>query len=172
MWGLQNFEIILAVSISYMIYRAGQFLFKSTINPLKERLSSQKIFTCSKSTIETFKKSEIMLKVHTTVTRTMSMTCLLWINVDLVVLLITLRGIYPQDMQDTSPYCRGRYIFKVLELFQKVDTNCMKIRLSLSIWVNTVNSDANWMSELKILKQTQRYVSTLVVHAYNHYAYN
>ena len=65
MWDLQNFEIILAVSISYMIYRAGQFLFKSTINPLKERLSSQKIFTCSKSTIETFKKSEIMLKVHT-----------------------------------------------------------------------------------------------------------
>ena len=42
-----------------MIYRAGQFLFKSTINLLKERLPSQKTFTCSKSTIETFKKVKL-----------------------------------------------------------------------------------------------------------------
>ena len=98
------------------------------------------------------KKTEIMLKVNTTVIRTTSITCWLYINVDLVVLLITLKGIYPQGMQDTSPYYGRKYIFKVLELFQNVDTNCMKMSLSLSTWVNRVNSDANWMSELKILK--------------------
>ena len=83
-----------------------------------------------------------MLKVHTTVTRTMSMTCLLCINVDLVVLLINLKGIYPQGMQDTSPYYPRKYIFKVLELFQKIDTNCMKMRCKLNVSIENIKMNA------------------------------
>ena len=115
----------------------GKFLFKANYKPTKETPVCQKTFTCSKSTIKTLEKKEIMFKVNTTITRTTSMACLLCINVDLVVLLITLKGYLSPSMQDTPPYYRDKYIFKILVLLQKVDTNCMKMRLplSISIWI-------------------------------------
>ena len=115
-----------------MIYRVGKFLFKANYKPTKGTpVCPENVYLFKVNSKNT--KKEIMFKVNTTITRTTSMACLLCINVYLVVLLITLKGYLSPSMQDTPPYYRDKYIFKVLVLFQKVDTNCMKMRLPLSI---------------------------------------